>query len=51
MTYGPTRCFIADGLPATGMGAGCDVSGGPATPEELLDERLADPKEGRHGTL
>jgi hypothetical protein len=51
MTYGPTCCCIADGLPATGMGAGCDASGDPATPEELLDERLADPKEGCHSVF
>jgi hypothetical protein len=31
--------------------AGRDVPGHPATPQEFLDEGLADPKEGGDGTL
>jgi hypothetical protein len=43
------RRLITDGRPATGVGAQPDVPGGAATPEHLLDNRLADAKEGCHG--
>jgi hypothetical protein len=45
------RCLIVEGPSATSMGARRDIPGGTAPPKQLLDERLADPKEGRDGAL
>jgi hypothetical protein len=45
------RRRIADGTSATSVGAWRDIPGGVAPPKQLLDERLADPKEGRDSAL
>jgi len=45
------RRLIAEGPSATRVGARRDVPGGPVPPKQLLDERLADPKEGGNGAL
>jgi hypothetical protein len=45
------RCLIADGTSATRVGARRNIARGAAAPKQLLDERLADPKEGCEGTL
>jgi hypothetical protein len=49
--YTGQRRLIADGTPATRMAARRDIPGGTVPPKQLLDERLADPKEGRDGAL
>jgi hypothetical protein len=45
------RGLIADGPSAPSVGAWRDIPGGAPPPKQLLDERLADPKEGREGPL
>jgi hypothetical protein len=45
------RRLIAEGTSATSVGARRDIPGGAALPKQLLDERLADPKEGCDGAL
>jgi hypothetical protein len=50
-THNGQCCLVADGTPATRVGARRDITGGAAPPKQFLDERLADPKEGREGTL
>ncbi len=49
--YTGQRRLIADGASATRMAARRDIAGGTAPPKRLLDERLADPKEGCDGAL
>jgi hypothetical protein len=43
--------LIAQGTATTRVGARRDTAGGAAPPKQLLDERLADSKEDREGTL
>jgi hypothetical protein len=45
------RRLIAEGPAATSVGARRDSSGGTAPSQQLLDERLAHPKEGGNGAL
>jgi hypothetical protein len=45
------RRLIAEGPAATRVGARRDIPAGTAPPKQLLDERLADSKEGREGAL
>jgi hypothetical protein len=45
------RGLIAEGPSAPGVGARRDLPGGAAPPKQLLDERLADPKDGRESPL
>jgi hypothetical protein len=49
--YDGPRRLIAEGTSATRGGVRRDIPGGAAPPKQLLDERLADPKEGRDGVL
>jgi hypothetical protein len=49
--YTGQRRLIADGTSATRMAARRDIAGGTAPPQQLRDERLADPKESRDGAL
>ena len=45
------RRLIAEGTAATSVGARRDIPPAAAPPKQLLDERLADPKEGRDSAL
>jgi hypothetical protein len=45
------RRLIAEGPSATRVGARRNIPAGAAPPKQLLDERLADSKEGRESAL
>ena len=49
--YEGQRRLSAEGASATSVGTGRDLPGGAAPPKQLLDERRANPNEGREGAL
>jgi len=49
--YTGQRHLIADGASATRVGARPNLPAGAAPPKQLLDEGLADPKEGGNDAL
>jgi hypothetical protein len=51
VAYDGQRRLITEGPAAACVGARRDSPSGTAPPQQLLDERLADPKEGRNGAL
>jgi hypothetical protein len=51
VAHASERRLITARFPAASAGPGCYVPGRAATPQQLFDEGLADPKEGGDGTL
>jgi hypothetical protein len=49
--HNDSRRLIADGPSATRVGTRRDIPAGTAPPQQLLDKRLADAKEGRDRVL